>query len=245
MKRRTIFIAVFVLAILAATALIISKRNNVDNSLTAKNSLSESESLLVGNNPAINGASAQVNATVPAISTTDQLLFGVKDATLKMVVYEDLTNPYSLSYNEILKQAEKEFTGKLAIYVRPYFEANNDLALSYQAALVCAGSEGQFSELRSLIIEQKPLSEEAIVDGTKKLSLNGAKFSQCLSDTDLKAKITRSVEDIRMIAIYGAPTSILEGEIITGARALADIKNGEGENVEGLKSIITRHLSGK
>ncbi|MEI7620092.1 MAG: thioredoxin domain-containing protein [Candidatus Falkowbacteria bacterium] len=246
MKRRTIFLAILVVSILAMVTLIISKKTNNDvASLDIPNKLNESENLLEVNGSAVNGASAKVNASIPAISANDQLLLGEKDATLKMVVYEDMTNPYSLAYDGILKQVIKDFSGKLAIYVRPYFESDNSLALTYQVAVACAGEEGKFNEMHDFIFAQKPMTEEALVDGAKKLSLNGTKFSACLNDSESQAKIASSVADIRMIAVYGAPTSILDGEIITGARSLDDIKNGEGENIEGLKSIINRHLSGK
>lgn len=244
MKRRTIFLIILVVALLALAVLLVNYKNNpADNSLGSKNNLNESENLLAINSAAINSANAKVNATVPAISDSDQLLLGAKEAKLKMVVYEDLTNPYSLSYNTILQQAVKDNPDKLAVYVRPYFEADNSLALTYQTAVACAGEEGKYNELRSIIIEQKPLTVEALVDGAQKLGVNKAKLATCLNNSELQAKIVRSVEDIRMIAVYGAPTSILDGEIITGARALTDTKNGEGENIEGLTNIITRHLT--
>jgi|GEM_PF-1301782 len=245
MKRQTIFLAVFVLAVLAMVALIVSKQTNVVKELSVKPIASETDSLLGANNPAINSASAQVNASIPAISVSDELVLGDKKAPLSLVVYEDLTSAYSSNYNDILKKALAEFPDKLAVYVRPYFESDNSLALLYQTAAVCAGEEGKFSEMRSFIFEQKPLNPEALVDGAKKLSLNGKQFSNCLNNSAKQAKIARAVEDIRMIAVFGAPTSILDGEIITGARLMDDTKNGEGENIEGLRSIITRHLAGK
>jgi len=245
MKRRTILLIVLVVALLALAALIVNKRSNPADNLGTKNSLNESASLLEINGPAINGASAKISGSIPAISAADHLLLGEPGAELKMVVYEDLTNRYSLNYDEILQQAAKEFPGKLAIYVRPYFEADGSLALTYQTAVACAGEEGKFNELRSFIFAQKPLTDDILVDGAEAIGLNKSKFSACLNNSELRAKIVRSVEDIRMIAVYGAPTSILDGEVITGARALADTKNGEGENIEGLKNIITRHLTKK
>lgn len=244
MKRQTILLAVLVLAIVTAVVLIVSKQSNVSNKISVQ-APDESNVLLESNNLAVNGASAKTNASVPAISEADQLLFGDKLAILKMVVYEDLTNPFSLSYDASLKQAEKDFAGKLAVYVRPYFESDNALALSYQTAVVCAGEEGKYKELRSFIFEKKPLTTEALIDGAKELGLNGTKFAACLNNSDNQAKIAQSVQAIRMIAVYGAPTSILDGEIITGARALTETKNGEGEAIEGLKSVISRHLIGK
>jgi protein-disulfide isomerase len=244
MKRRTIWLIILVVVLLAGAVFVVNYKNNsADNSLGSKNNLNESENLLAVNSAAISSANAKVNATTPAISDADQLLLGTKDSKLKMVVYEDLTNPYSLSYDAILQQAVKNNPDKLAVYVRPYFEADNSLALTYQTAVACAGEEEKYNELRSFIIAEKPLTVEALVDGAQKLGLNKSKLSACLNNSELQAKIVRSVEDIRMIAVYGAPTSILDGKIITGARALADTKNGEGENIEGLTNIITRHLT--
>lgn len=246
MKRQTIFLIVFLVAILAMSALIFSKRtNNVDNSLVSQVAPNESESLLAGNGSAINSANAQANVSIPVISDKDQLVLGDKKAPLKMVVYEDLSSAFSSNYDATLKQLVKDNNDQLAVYVRPYFESDNTLALQYQAAVVCAGEEDKYTEMRDSIFSQKPLTLDGLVDEAKKLGLNGTKFSACLNNSENQAKIARSVEDIRMIAVFGAPTTILDGEVITGARALADTKNGEGEDIEGLKNIVSRHLAGK
>ncbi|MFA4942846.1 MAG: thioredoxin domain-containing protein [Patescibacteria group bacterium] len=241
MKRRSTLLIALIAVSLVLVILVVSQKTGVNVPLLGDNkNASESDELVKNNGSAINGN--QDNTIIPAISSSDQLLLGKKGAPLQMVVYEDLTNSYSFSYSETLKQVIQDFPGKLAIYVRPYFEADNTLGLVYQTAVACAGKEGKFSELRDFIFQQKPITSQALVDGAKKIGLNEATFSGCLSGPDVQSAIDQSVSRVRMKSVFGAPTSVLDGEIITGARAISDNTNGEDEDIEGLRSIINRHL---
>ncbi len=242
MKRYHFLLIGLIFAVILAVVLIVSNGTKLETSLGVNHSPSETESLLNSNNPAIASANAQTNAAIPAISESDYALGDATKAMAQMVVYEDFTNPYSRSYYEILTQVQKEFGDQLALYVRPYFEADNDLALLAQTAAVCAGEQQKFLEMRSWLMTQDLLSEMTMVDGAKEIGLNESKFSTCLNNSEVQGKISRSVEAVRGNVVYGAPTSFLNGEIIIGARAMEETTSSAGEKLEGLKSIVNRNI---
>lgn len=174
----------------------------------------------------------------------DDTLIGREKADLKLVVYEDYSNYLSASLAKTLNQLVAEYDGKLAILSRPFI--NISVPDSQQAALsyLCALDNNKGEEMRSLLLQKA----EAGVSGfeplvcAQELNLDVDKFANCLTDENKLEKLEELKAEAKNNLVLGAPTILVGNELIFGNRPYADFVDSNGDVIEGLKTVIKRHL---
>jgi protein-disulfide isomerase len=206
--------------------------------------LSEEETLLNDNRQALD-----MNSWVPAkdlrpIDENDFVL-GDKKARLDMVIYEDLSDFYSVQFNKTLSLIKEKFSDKLRIAFRPV--VNKSFPGSEEAYLLarCAGEQNKFFEMRELLlskVENETLSEADFFKYAVDLKLDEVKINSCLSSEKYLPEIEAYSKEAENFGVYGSPTIFVGSEIVSGARQFQDVVIGSGESLLGMETIINKNL---
>ncbi len=99
--------------------------------------------------------------------------------------------------------------------------------------------------MRSLLFKAAQEKTAPFIDldqSVKDLKLNSAKFNTCLKKEEKSAKIgergTKEVWD----SIQGVPTIFIGKELVLGARPFHNYTDSQGQEVEGLESLVKRQV---
>lgn len=172
-------------------------------------------------------------------------IFGSKDATLKIFVYEDNASPYSAKLADTLNKLYSEQPTKLAIIVRPFVSKNSDLSQEAALAVMCASESDKWIAMRALLFAQTKNNNLNFADFGKyatQVGLDEKLFADCLTNKEKSAKIDELSAEAASYNVYGAPTIFIGDEMILGARPYADYVDSNGDSIEGLKTTIDKKL---
>lgn len=161
-----------------------------------------------------------------APSTLDihgQIFRGDSAASAAIIEYADFECPYCGQYERntsahILEKYIK--TGKVKLFYRDLPLPEHPHALSATRAAYCAGEQGKYWEMHdSLFANQMTLSDPALLDRAKTLSLDAIKFSECFSKNKYSDDLRKSVTDAQGMGIDGTPTFFIgtidpKGEVV-------------------------------
>lgn len=180
------------------------------------------------------------------IDETDHA-FGSIDAPVKIIVYDDFECSFCGDYYDTLERVRKDFNGKVVIAFRHYPLSDiHAMALPAALASECAAEQGKFEEMyHKLFAENKAnrMNPDQFKQDAVELGLDGEQFSQCLDSEKYKDKVLGQTKEGSESNVTGTPTTFIDGEIVIGNNPYEDVITDDGSRLEGLKSIITRHLS--
>ena len=195
----------------------------------------------------IPGAQAQsYAANQQLLLKNDDKIIGSTKAPLKIFVYEDYTNYYSAVLADTLDKIKADNGDKVAIIVRPYALKNARPALQAAVAVDCAGDQGKWLEMRSLLCASAKNHQAVASDFSgyaRQIGLNADRFTACLTNVQKSEKIEQSVKEAASYQVLGVPTMFVGDEIILGARPYDDFIDSNGDKIEGLKAMIAKKLS--
>ena len=87
------------------------------------------------------------------------------------------------------------------------------------------------------------MNVEQFKQNAVELELDAAKFNQCLETQKYKDKIQAQMLEGRNFNVTGTPGSFVNSEPVPGAYPFEDFTGSDGQEREGMKSIIERHLN--
>ena len=235
-----IIIIILVLGLLTiALASFFSERQNRDESLSPEDS--ESSKLMNDNQTAIQSAAAFSGYLKP-IDQADHT-WGNPDSSVKIVVYTDFECPFCARFYRTMEEVKSEFGDDVLTAVRHYPLSSHFDAMDLALASECAGEQAKFWEIYSAFFEAENLSSASIDEIAKKLELDFVAFKKCFSSGKYNNLIYLQKAEARNAGVLGAPTVFVNDEIYPGAIPFEDYQDNEGNKVEGMKSIISRHLA--
>lgn len=231
-----LIIIVFVLSIIFLSLVIIKVRND-KNYLTEQNKL---ETYAPG------AAMAQVytSASSPSLKNDDKII-GSSKAKIKIFVYEDASSIYSAKLAETLDRIYSENKNDVAIIVRPFISKESQTSNGSALAIECAGDQDKWQEMRTLLFgkaKDESLNLSELGSYVSQLSLDESAFSTCLTNEGKSAKIEGLSSEATSYSVLGAPTMFINNELVIGARPYDDYTDSNGDNIEGLKTLISRQL---
>lgn len=231
-----LIIIVFVLSLIFLSLVIIKVRND-RNYLAGQDKL---ETYAPG------AAMAQVysSASSPSLRNDDKII-GSSKAKIKIFVYEDPSSLYSANLAETLNRIYSENKDEVAIIVRPFVSKGSQISNETALAVECAGEQNKWQEMRSLLFEKakdESLNLSELETYANQLSLDRTIFSACLTNEEKSAKIERLNSEAINYSVMGAPTIFINDEIVLGARPYDDYLDSNGDNIEGLKTLIGKKL---
>jgi protein-disulfide isomerase len=157
---------------------------------------------------------------------------GKEDAPVTIVEFTDYQCPYCRRFDQgTFADLKKNYidTGKVRFLSRDLpLEFHSNAQRAAEAAR-CAGDQGKFWEMRSMLFAGSELSREAILKNAQSLPLDAAVFAACVDSEKHKAEITADLAESTRLHITGTPTflvgksgkDVLEGAKINGALPLA------------------------
>lgn len=202
----------------------------------------EEQQLIEDNTQAIQSASFK-NSVMPEILATDHVQ-GNPNAKLGLIIYEDLSQSFSVDLDNSLEQLKKDYPQDLKIAHRS-FSASGSFGLQVIQSLDCAFENNLGWEFRREILKisnDHALTEEDLHVAANSVGLDDKKFTTCLKDTGKTMAITRESKEAAKYGVIGAPTIFIGDEMINGARPLTDFVDSSKDKIEGLKTIIDRKL---
>ena len=190
-----------------------------------------------------NGGGNNVQALKP-IDASDHVWGDIK-APAQMIVYSDFECPFCAQFTDTMKKVEENFKDKVAIVFRHYPLSGHKEANSAAEASECAAEQGKFWEMHDKLFADNKAGRLGIEQYKKDaadLSLDAAKFSQCLDSGKYKDKVSEEMAGGNGAGVTGTPTSFINGKIYPGAYPFEDFTAPNGDKESGMKSIISQLL---
>jgi hypothetical protein len=204
-------------------------------------SYNEADDLIKNNQENIVNSSGEV-LEVRGIDNSDII---IGQGGLEIIIYEDLSDFYSVKFDKTLEAIKENFSDQVTIAFRPY--ANKMFSLSYptNSLIECAKEQNKFFETRKLIlqkVDEDILNEDDFLSYGEELGLNNETLKLCLLGDKYISEIEESRKEAESFGVYGSPAIFVGKQLIVGARDFEDVINGGGEELLGMKNIINEKL---
>jgi protein-disulfide isomerase len=189
-----------------------------------------------------------VITTIPNLRGIDNsdIFIGLLESRVEIIVYEDLSDFYSVKLNESLISLKEAFPEDVVIAFRPYTDRSFPLSYPAYSLAKCAGDQGNFFGMRKLILEKVnngELNEESFLSYAASLNLNQDEINKCLMDRKYFPEIEKLSKEAESFNVFGSPVVFVNKELIVGARSFNDVINGGGEKLLGLRNVVAKYLN--
>ncbi|HPT08375.1 MAG TPA: thioredoxin domain-containing protein [bacterium] len=234
--KKILIISLGVLIIILVLVLIFK-----DNFNKTKN-INEAEQLINDNQIAIN--STVMIKDLRGIDDSD-IIMGKKRASVDIIIYEDLSDSYSVKFDETLDKITETFGKEIRVAFRPYASKMFPLSLPTYSFVDCAKEQGKFFEARDLVLDKvknNQLAEENFSEYGETLQLDATSLNSCLQKDKYISEIENLSKEGETFGVYGSPTIFVNNELVVGARSFDDVENSNKEKLAGMKSIIEKYL---
>ena len=161
------------------------------------------------------------------VSVKDGQSLGSADAPVTVVEFTDYQCPYCLKFvQETFPKLKEAFidTGKVHWVIRDMPLGFHQNARKAAQAAHCAGEQGKFWEMRSvLFVNAKQLEAQNLPKYAQVVGLDPAAFDSCLASDRHLAGIDKSIQDAGSVQITGTPTFVVgkaAGEWVDGNRVV-------------------------
>lgn len=164
---------------------------------------------------------------------------------LDIFIFEDYGDPFSAEYALELEKLESEFAKKINLIFRPFSRQRDALSFDLALAIECLNEQKKANELRLEIFKLHRASEfsiERLNEFIANLKIKQDQYNSCLTSPDKRVSLEELIEDASKYSITGSPSTIINTELVIGARPYESFTNNEGERLEGLRDIVQRHL---
>lgn len=185
-----------------------------------------------------NGSSQTVpeNSVLPRSTpeTVDWQFLGSDSAKIIFVEYGDFNCGYCRKFaQEIFPKIKEKYidTGVVKFFWKDFVIFGDDSMLLAEA-VHCAGDQGKFFEMHDKIFANtiQGLSTDALASTlARSLDLNMSEFNDCLATGKYTSKVQQSTQEAADLGFEGTPTSVINGQVVFGARPWADFETAINE----------------
>lgn len=178
----------------------------------------------------------------------DDHLWGNISAPAQLIVYEDFECPFCLMFYDTIGRAKAEFGNDLVVAIRHFPLSNHPNAMTAAIASECAAKEDKFFDMYNELFNEAKmgaLSDESIRQAGKKIGLDDAAYTSCLTKAEPEAKIVAQKDEVRALGVGGTPASFINGDYYAGALPYDDFTHPDGTQAKGLRSLIQEKLGQK
>lgn len=160
-------------------------------------------------------------------------LLGVEKADVVIDLYSDYVCPICYTNNIMLHQAVKEFSNIKVIHhnypfdkeCNPYISVNMHPNACFMAkAAIAAGKQGNYWEMSTLLYENQPKNEEAILKLVSQLGFDKSKFLDDFNSKATEKEIERELQDAVKLGIDATPTMYINGDAVVGVKPYYELK---------------------
>jgi len=168
------------------------------------------------------------------------------NGSLDVIVYEDYSDNFSADFFQTVERLQAEFDKEIRVIYRFSNSSNSDLANQAALAVSCAQDQDRGLMMRKALLingSNNILNGEGIKLAVEKIGLKEDKFFNCFGSLERKNNIEKLNNLAKLVPVYGTPTTFVEKEIVLGARPYDNFVDSNGDEIEGLKQIVERHLN--
>ena len=158
-----------------------------------------------------------------AVSVGDAPVTGGKNAKVTIVEFSDFECRYCSRGAEVLKKIQQKFGNKVRVAFKHFPLPRHAKAKGAANAAMCAYEQSRpaFWKLHDLMFENQTLLDPEGLKGlAKKVSLDIAKFEQCMGAKRYMTLVEKNIAEGRAIGVKSTPTFFVNGRIINGAQPL-------------------------
>ena len=239
MKIKQAIIFIFLMLAVFTISFFFLAQSNIKIYSQNKKSASLEKQILDANKDNIASAKAESQQKIKGIYSGDHIK-GDIEAPVQIIFYGDFYDEFSRDFQKTLQQAQQEFGDKIVIAFRNFYSFDKPFVKPLVLASECASEQNKFWEFYddAFNTNQLDLDVNRIVSS---IDLEQNKFNQCIKEEMYNDEIVAGLKNASNSGIYGSPTVLINNELIIGARPFDDYQGKDGE-MEGLKSVIQRHL---
>ncbi len=146
---------------------------------------------------------------------------GPASASIQIVEFSDFQCPYCSRGADTVDQVVAHYGDKVSVAFKHFpLPFHNEAHLASQAA-ECAGEQDKFWEFHDTLFEnQKALFEADLKKYAGTLSLDQAKFDECLASGRHAATVDGDLEYGKSVGMSGTPGFYINGRMLSGAQPL-------------------------
>ena len=160
---------------------------------------------------------------------------GVASAPVTIVEFSDYQCPFCGRVNPTLEQVRKTYGDKVKIIFKDFPLPNHAQAPKAAEAAHCAGEQGKYWEMHDqLFANQGALNVPELKQYAVGLSLDAAKFNQCLDSGKTAGLVAAGTAQGEKMGVNSTPTLYINGRALVGAQPF-----------EAFKQIIDEELAKK
>jgi protein-disulfide isomerase len=154
------------------------------------------------------------------VATNGAPFKGAEKAQVTIIKFEDFECPFCKNVQPTLAAVLKQYNGKVRVVHKdlPLEAIHRQAQLAAEAAR-CSGDQGKFWEYHDTLYAKAPkLAADDLKAYAKDMSLDTAKFDQCLTSGKYKALVQKDLSEGAQLGITGTPTFFINGREISGAQ---------------------------
>lgn len=160
-------------------------------------------------------------------------LLGVEKADVVIDLYSDYVCPICYMNNIMLHQAVKEFSNIKIVHhnypfdkeCNPYITVNMHPNACFMAkAAIAAGNQGNYWEMSSLLYENQPKNEEALLKLVDQLGFDKSKFLNDFNSKATEKEIEKELQEAVKLGIDATPTMYINGDAVVGVKPYYELK---------------------
>jgi len=160
---------------------------------------------------------------------------GVASAPITIVEFSDYQCPFCARVNPTLDQVLKTYGDKVRIVFKDFPLPNHPQAPKASEAAHCAGDQGKYWEMHDhMFANQRALNVPELKQYAVALSLDAAKFNQCLDAGNYAGLVAAGMAQGEQMGVNSTPTLYVNGRVLIGAQPF-----------EAFKQIIDEELARK
>lgn len=238
---RLLILSLFIIILVSAFFFMYCDKNTKISNLNEQNI----EELKERNSQNIIKAQSYKASSLRTIDESD-VYIGDLNSDLEIIVYEDYSNSFSAEYKESLDKVISEYSDRVVLAFRPFSVSNNGLSSQANQAIYCAQDQDKYLDFREEVfnsLNNANLYKDDLYTIANDLSLNKKQFFNCLDTNKYLGKLNSVSKEANDFGVFGAPTTFVDSELVIGARGWQDAIDSNGEQIQGLKTIIDNHLS--
>ncbi|MCA9695070.1 MAG: thioredoxin domain-containing protein, partial [Myxococcales bacterium] len=149
---------------------------------------------------------------------------GPVDAPVTLVAYSDFECPYCEQGHATLKELMREYKGELRVVYKAFPLSFHRHAMIAALAARSAQSQGKFWEFHDLLLSQRGLSMERILEYAREVNLDLDAMARDIDALKYGVAIRREMREARRLGVRGTPAYFINGRMLSGARPIAEYR---------------------
>ena len=157
------------------------------------------------------------------VKVGDAPYFGNKEAKVQIVEFSDFQCPFCARGADVLKEIKAKYGKKVQVAFKQYHLPFHKDARPAALASLCANEQktDYFWKLHDwMFANQQKLDNKSLKEAAKSFGMDEKKFSDCLDNNKLMAKVQANIDEGQAIGVKSTPTFFVNGQLVSGAQPI-------------------------